>query len=142
MVVRLSAAAAFMADTFFATRALRRSFSSAVHFAFLTPIRSSGTRCCIWASDYREARSVQDVNLLHIPTKPSVRGSLGVGRAMADYRIYLMDTDGHIFKSVELICANDEQAMEHAQRLAVGHDVELWQLDRQVAKFPDRTKTP
>jgi len=60
---------------------------------------------------------------------------------MADYRIYLMDTDGHIFKSVELISANDEQPMEHAQRLAVGHDVELWQLERQVAKFPDRTKT-
>ena len=61
---------------------------------------------------------------------------------MADYRVYLMDMDGHIFKSVELTCADDAEAIEQALGLAVGHDVELWQLDRQIAKFPDRTKTP
>ena len=69
-------------------------------------------------------------------------GLTTVGHAMADYRVYFMGMDGHVFKSVELICANDEQAMEHAQRLAVGHDVELWQLDRMVATFPDRSKIP
>ena len=61
---------------------------------------------------------------------------------MADYRAYLMDTDGHIFRSVELVCADDAEAIEQAQRLAEGHDVELWQLNRKVATFPDQSKTP
>jgi hypothetical protein len=26
--------------------------------------------------------------------------------------------------------------------LAIGHGVELWQLDRKVAAFPDQNKTP
>jgi hypothetical protein len=38
------------------------------------------------------------------------------------------------------VCADDAEAIEHAQRLAVGHDVELWQLDRKVAVFEDKDK--
>jgi hypothetical protein len=61
---------------------------------------------------------------------------------MPDYRAYLMGTDGHIFRSVAMIYADDAEAIEQARRLAVGHDVELWQLDRKVAVFPDQNKTP
>ena len=60
---------------------------------------------------------------------------------MAEYRVYLVDTDDHFYDAIPLICANDAEAMEHAQRLAVGHGVELWQLDRKVAAFPDENKT-
>src|SRR6478609_3186412 len=130
MVVRLSAAAAFMADTFFATSALRRSFSSSVHFVFLTPIRSRGTPCCILASDYRGARSAQDVNLLHIPAElslPTIHSAVGFGDAMAEYRVYLVDTDDNFFDVIPLFCEDDAEAIEQALQLAVGHGVELWQ---------------
>jgi hypothetical protein len=52
---------------------------------------------------------------------------------MAEYRAYLVDSDGHFYDVVPLICADDAEAMEKAKPLAVGHDVELWQLDRKVA---------
>jgi hypothetical protein len=54
---------------------------------------------------------------------------------MAEYRAYLVDRDGHFYEAVPLICADDAEAMEKAKRLAVGHDVELWQLDRKIANF-------
>jgi hypothetical protein len=52
---------------------------------------------------------------------------------MAEYRAYLVDRDGHFYEAVPLICADDAEAMEKAKPLAVGHDVELWQLDRKIA---------
>jgi len=52
---------------------------------------------------------------------------------MAEYRAYLVDTDGHFYDVVPLICVDDAEALEKAKPLAVGHDVELWQLDRKVA---------
>ena len=61
---------------------------------------------------------------------------------MADYRVYLVGTDGNFYSVVPLVCADDAEAIEHAQRLAVGHDVELWQLDRKVAVIPGQNKIP
>jgi hypothetical protein len=61
---------------------------------------------------------------------------------MPDYRVYKVGLDGHFYDAVPLICADDAEAIEMALELAVGHDVELWQLDRKVATFPDRNKTP
>jgi hypothetical protein len=52
---------------------------------------------------------------------------------MAEYRAYLVDSDGHFYDVVPLICVDDAEAMEKAKPLAVGHDVELWQLDRKIA---------
>ena len=37
---------------------------------------------------------------------------------------------------------NDAEAIEQAKSLAIGHGVELWQLDRKVAVFLDQNKTP
>jgi hypothetical protein len=54
---------------------------------------------------------------------------------MAEYRAYIIGEDGHFLRAVKLICPDDETAKEYAQRLVNGHDVELWQLDRQIAKF-------
>lgn len=60
---------------------------------------------------------------------------------MSDYRVYLVGTDGNFCDVVPLVCADDEEAIEQARELAIGHDVELWQLDRKVATFADRNKT-
>jgi hypothetical protein len=54
---------------------------------------------------------------------------------MAEYRAYIIGVDGHFIRAVELVCPDDETAKEYAKQLVDGHDVELWQLDRQIAKF-------
>ncbi len=54
---------------------------------------------------------------------------------MAEYRAYVVGSDGHFRASVELICADDPEAKEKAKQLAEGYDVELWQLDRKIATF-------
>jgi len=59
---------------------------------------------------------------------------------MADYCVYLVGTDGNFCDVVPLVCADDVEAIEHAQRLAVGYDVELWQLDRKIAVLQDKDK--
>ncbi|MEA2951190.1 MAG: hypothetical protein QOJ96_710 [Alphaproteobacteria bacterium] len=54
---------------------------------------------------------------------------------MQHYRAYIMGRDGHILKSVDLFCENDQAAKEQARKLVVGRDVELWQLDRKISVF-------
>ena len=54
---------------------------------------------------------------------------------MLEYRAYLIDSDGHFYDAVPLICANDDEAVEQAKKLVNGHDVELWQRDRKIAAF-------
>jgi len=61
---------------------------------------------------------------------------------MAEYRVYLVDANDQFFDVLRLICANDAEAIQQAQKLAVGHGVELWELDRKVAAFLDQNKTP
>jgi len=39
---------------------------------------------------------------------------------MAEYRAYLVDSDGHFSEAVPLICADDGEAIEKAKQLAVG----------------------
>ena len=57
---------------------------------------------------------------------------------MAEYRVYLVDRDDHFFDTVHLTCADDAEAIEQA----LAHGIELWQLDRKVAVFPEQNKTP
>jgi hypothetical protein len=59
---------------------------------------------------------------------------------MAEYRVYLIDSDDRFYDVVPLICADDNEAMEKAKQLADGHDVELWQRDRKVARFDHKPK--
>jgi hypothetical protein len=55
---------------------------------------------------------------------------------MPDYRVYLVDEDGHFCDAVPLVCADDAAAMDQAKQVAAGRAVELWQLDRKVAVIP------
>jgi hypothetical protein len=88
------------------------------------------------APDYCGDVLLHDVNLLHTPPEPSFGAHYGRVHAMADYRAYLVDEDGHFSEAVPLICADDTEAIEKARPLAVNKDVELWQLDRKVAVLP------
>jgi hypothetical protein len=54
---------------------------------------------------------------------------------MTYYRAYIIGRDGHFKRAIELDCSNDDAAVESAKQLINGHDVELWQKDRKVAKF-------
>jgi len=54
---------------------------------------------------------------------------------MPEYRVYVIGSDGHFRSSLELECADDDEAMGQAKMLVDGHDVELWQRARKVAKF-------
>jgi hypothetical protein len=54
---------------------------------------------------------------------------------MPEYRAYIIGSDGHFYKAVPIVCTDDDEAMEQAKQLADGHDVELWQRDRKIARF-------
>ena len=53
----------------------------------------------------------------------------------AEYRVYVVGTDGHFPRSDEFVAANDDGAFEHARQSVDGHDVELWSGARFVAKL-------
>jgi hypothetical protein len=73
--------------------------------------------------------------------KPSVLSPLVLGSDhMPDYRVYIIGRDGHFQKSVALDCADDDAAKLEAEQLVDGHDVELWQRDRKVARFERKSK--
>jgi hypothetical protein len=55
---------------------------------------------------------------------------------MPEYRAYLVGSDDHIQNVVHLNCADDDQAIILAKAFVDGHDIELWQRDRKVARFP------
>ena len=54
---------------------------------------------------------------------------------MQEYRAYIMGPDGHVQSRVDLRCKDESEAIERAQQLVDGHDVELWQLERQIRTF-------
>jgi hypothetical protein len=54
---------------------------------------------------------------------------------MPEYRAYKIGHDGHFFEAVPLVCTDDAEAVARASMLVDGHDIELWQFDRKVAKF-------
>jgi hypothetical protein len=59
---------------------------------------------------------------------------------MPEYRVYVIGSDGHFQQALPLECADDAEAMERAEQLVDGHDIELWQRDRKVAKFAHKPK--
>ena len=54
---------------------------------------------------------------------------------MAEYRAYVIGTDGRFMRAVGLVCPDDDTAKEYAKQLVDGHDVELWQGDRRIERF-------
>ena len=60
---------------------------------------------------------------------------------MPEYRAFIVAPDGHFINAFELECADDNEATERAKQLVDGHDVELWQRDRKVARFDRKPKS-
>jgi hypothetical protein len=59
---------------------------------------------------------------------------------MPEYRAYVIGDDGHFFEAVPLTCVDDAEATEKVKRLVDGHDIELWQYDRKIARFDRKPK--
>ncbi len=59
---------------------------------------------------------------------------------MSDYRVYVIGSDGRFVRAVQLDCSDDAAAIESAKQFIEGHDIELWQRDRRIARFDTRPK--
>jgi hypothetical protein len=62
---------------------------------------------------------------------------------MREYRAYILGIDGHRFLKVAQFASDqpdDLTAMKAAERLLDGHDVELWDCARLVARFDHETR--
>jgi hypothetical protein len=54
----------------------------------------------------------------------------------AEYRAYVLGSDGHFLWSKEFVAVNDEAAREYVRQFVDGHDVELWSGGGFIAKLP------
>jgi hypothetical protein len=59
---------------------------------------------------------------------------------MQHYRVYVIGQDGHFIKSIDLSCEDDNAAIAATKPLIDGHDLELWQRDRRIARFDSKPK--
>lgn len=57
---------------------------------------------------------------------------------MPEYRACLMNEDGGVERSVQLLCPDDDTAKEYARQLADGHAIELWKGETQIGRFMKR----
>jgi hypothetical protein len=61
---------------------------------------------------------------------------------MQEYRVYILGPDGHVQGRHDLRCSNEAEAVKLAKQFVNGHDVELWQLDRQIETFRHTSERP
>jgi hypothetical protein len=73
-----------------------------------------------------------------IVSKIIASGSGGYG--VIEYRAYLVDQDGHFVGLQPMICKDDAEAIEKAQRLVDRFAVELWSGERFVIRLEAKTK--
>lgn len=52
---------------------------------------------------------------------------------MPDFRVYFIGDDGHILNVREIADMAESKAIAQARQWLDGHDLEVWQDDRQVA---------
>jgi hypothetical protein len=60
-----------------------------------------------------------------------------------DYRIYVMDREGHVLGPPEIVsCATDEEAKARAQKHLEDNLVEVWLGPKLVGRFDPETPSP
>jgi hypothetical protein len=59
---------------------------------------------------------------------------------MPVYRAYIVGLHDRSIGVVQMDCVDDDSAIKSASRLVDSHDVELWQMDRPIARFAARSK--
>ena len=57
---------------------------------------------------------------------------------MPEYRIYTIADDGRVWSAEDIEYRNDQDAIQKARRIIHGHDVELWERGRFIARLPGR----
>ncbi|MBR1122962.1 hypothetical protein JQ628_15655 [Bradyrhizobium lablabi] len=57
---------------------------------------------------------------------------------MPEYRACLMNDDGSVLRSVQLLCPDDDTAKEYARQLVDGHAIELWRGGIRIGQFMKR----
>ena len=55
---------------------------------------------------------------------------------MEEYKAYLIGPNGLIVSRIDLMCEDENTAVEQALQLAGDCAVELWHGDRKIAEFP------
>jgi hypothetical protein len=60
---------------------------------------------------------------------------------MDRYHIYFVGSDGLFSGAQFLECADDQEAIQKAQQFVDGHDVELWDGKRFVARFAHKGRS-
>lgn len=58
---------------------------------------------------------------------------------MSAYRALIMGLHDRPIRMIHMDCVDDEAAITCAERFVDGRDVELWQMDRPVARFDVRS---
>ena len=64
------------------------------------------------------------------------------GSSMPEYRIYTIGGDGHVWSAEDIEYRDDQEAIQKAHRIIHGHDVELWERGRFIARLPGRRGPP
>jgi hypothetical protein len=59
---------------------------------------------------------------------------------MTEYRAYTVGHDGHFIGFKPLVCADDSEAIERANRLVDGYDIELWSGERFIIRLEPKKK--
>ena len=59
---------------------------------------------------------------------------------MPTYRAYLIDGDNRVASYRPVDADTDAEALQAAQQLVDGHDVEVWLLDRMIGRLPRTAK--
>ena len=54
---------------------------------------------------------------------------------MPKYHAYFIDGDGRVTQRIDLVCVDEDTAMEQAKSLVDGQPIELWEADRKIATF-------
>jgi hypothetical protein len=62
-------------------------------------------------------------------------GNPGLTPEMPVYRAYIVGRHSQFIRAIEMACVDDDAAIESAKHLVDSHDVELWQMDRPIARF-------
>lgn len=61
---------------------------------------------------------------------------------MPEYRVYTIADDGRVWSAEDIEYRNDQDAIQKARWIIHGHDVELWERGRFIARLPGRHEPP
>jgi hypothetical protein len=64
-----------------------------------------------------------------------------MSKAEAEYRAYLIGSDGHFASFRSLVCDNDADAIAWAKQLTGDQEIELWNGKRLVGRLPAQPRS-